>query len=391
MNRIKPYMVQFSKTRNYERLDIPTLEFAGRCKETLHTYNSDTPQDNARYEFIGSYDALMSLGCVEAQMLDVGKSGKKNREFFNTQKLTDNRFRLELIHADPAEIGAALKAANVIGRTTFPTFIRHDPVSAALAKASALIERYPTNLHSRLYSGLCDSAGNGWQLIESFPWLAVRVFVLDDDTAARGRGLVRRGAKLREIAEAAKMAMCFKRFLPKATDHFMPLSDLLSRHTDIVSRHCPEREKQQVSWLSFIAKAYESGEEDFAIWMAVHWSELSKRPYLAGTRQAAGILADWIKACVVEQSISGIKAAHIEGICQAMLIAGHTEAADSLREWWQSVTGAVEAGRPFNKEMPPQTVLRLSGKWHKRVTGDKAAVRTWFDGPKLKLLTAEGA
>lgn len=46
---------------------------------------------------------------------------------------------------------------------------------------------------------------------------------------------------------------------------------------------------------------------------------------------------------------------------------------DNLREWWQSVTGAVVAGRPFNNKMPPQTVLKLSNEWHERAAETRAA------------------
>ena len=351
---------------NCEQLDIQSLEWAGHAKQ----------RGRDRYEFIGEYDALMALGCVSAPMLDVGVSGKKSGAGFRTQKLANDRFRLELYDAKTSPV-----SATAVGTVETTSPARQDPMSLSLAKASALIKRYPPKLRSKLFSGLCNSAGSGWQLIESFPWLA-RVFVLDDEIAAQAQHFVRRGAKLREIAEAAKVPMCFKRFLPKSAHQLMSLADLLSRHADVVSHHCPQKPREQMSWLSIIAKAYESGDEDFAIWVAVHWKELGDSPHW--TRGAVGNMNDWMRACVIEQSTNGIGAAHIEGICQAMLIADRTEAADILRAWWQSVSGAAEAGRPFNNKMAPQTVLKLSEEWHERAAetkvDDVAFPEPWFEG-----------
>ena len=366
MNRGRPIQPKLLRyfLDNYKQLKIPTLDWAAQVKQ----------RDRNLYEFIGEHDALMALGCVTAKMLDVGKSGKKSGPGFSTQKLANGRFRLELNTRNDLKFspvnGAPLETAETI--KTLP--VKQDHMSLSLAKASALVRRYSSKLRPKLYEGMCNSAGNGWQLIESFPWLAVRVLVLEDDIATHARRIVRRGAKLREIAEAAKVPMCFKRFMPKATDRLMDLVDLLSRHINVVSHHCPEGERKQVSWLSAIAKAYESRDEDFAMWVAVHWSELSDEvEYVHRAHQTVADLTDWIGACVIEQSTNGIEAAHIEGICQAMLIADRTEAADNIREWWQSVAGAAEAGRPFNNKMSPQTVLRLSNEWHERAAETKAA------------------
>ena len=79
---------------NCEQLDIQSLEWAGHAKQ----------RGRDRYEFIGEYDALMALGCVSAPMLDVGVSGKKSGAGFRTQKLANDRFRLELYDAKTSPV-----------------------------------------------------------------------------------------------------------------------------------------------------------------------------------------------------------------------------------------------------------------------------------------------
>ena len=67
-----------------------------------------------------------------------------------------------------------------------------------------------------------------------------------------------------------------------------------------------------------------------------------------------------------------------------MLSTRSTEAADSLRTWWQGMNGTAEAGRLFNKEMSPQTVIRLSEEWHERAAVTEAAdvefPEPWYEG-----------
>ena len=318
----------------------------------------------------------------------VGKSGNKSRldlnrvgGWYETQRLANDRFRVEL-HTNDLDIDAVMERAKTISLDTLPAQTQHDSMSSSLAKASALIERYPSKLRTSLYCGLCASNGNGWQLVESFPWLAVRIFVVEDTVSNSARHLVKRGAKLRDIAEAVGVPMCFKRFSPKATDRLMDLSGPLSRNPDVVSHHCPEKEREQVSWLIMMAKAYESGNEDFAIWVAIHWKELSdETPHWVS--RALGDLNDWVRDCSIEQVSHSIEADDVEKIYQAMLSTS-AESAENLRAWWQSITGAAVAGRLFNKAMKPETVLRLSEEWHERAAVTKAAdvefPEPWYEG-----------
>ena len=360
---------------NAEKLDIPALEWAasGRWEEA----GCDV------YEFIGKYDALIALGCAQGHMLAVGKSGKKSGPGYETQRLANDRFRLELKTND-LDIDAVMARAKTINREMLPAPTQHDPMSSCLHKAAALVERYPPTLRAQLCKGLFDSEGNGWQLVESFPWLAVRIFAEQDDAANSARYLVRRGAKLRDLADAVGVPMCFKRFVPKATFRVPELSEFLCRHPDVVSHHCPEQAQRQRSWLSIVAKAYESGNEDFAVWTAIHWESLREEPDSGRIRGVVEDLNDWVRACAIEHASRSIEVDDIEKIHKAMLSTRGAESADSLRKWWQGMSGTVEAGRLFNKEMSPQTVLRLSEEWHERAAVTEAAdvefPEPWYEG-----------
>ncbi len=184
---------------------------------------------------------------------------------------------------------------------------------------------------------MLDTKGNGWQLVESFPWLAVRIFT---DEANESRHLVRRGAKMRDIADAVGIPMCFKRFHPKATFYVAELSGLLCRHPDVVSHHCPKGINPQSSWLSIIAKARESGNEDFAIWTAIHCEALGDDS-AHWIRIALEDLNDWIKACASERASCSIEEDDIEKIHTAMLSTCGAEAAESLQQWWQGLSGTA--------------------------------------------------
>ncbi len=375
MSHVKPNLAQYVGHADMEvtKLPFPTLEWAARGR--FHHW----PEECYWFEFIGKHDALIGTGVAQNYMLAVGRSGKKSGPGYNTQRLANDRFRLEL-HTDHSDLEALISQRPTIGKRK--EVAQHDTMSSYLQKVVSLIERYPPKLRPQLYGGLCNSGGNGWQLIESFPALAVRIFVVEDDIGNSARHLVGRGAKLRDIAKAANVPMCFKRVAPKATSKLKGLFELLSRYPEVVSHHCPEQERRQCSWLSVIAKANESGDEDFAIWVAIRWEELGDSPHWM--REAVGDLNDWVRACGIAQAASGIKADDVEKICQAMLIARSVESADSLRQWWRGTSRAAEAGRPFNNKMSPPTVFRLSEEWHLRAAGTKAAdvafPEPWYEG-----------
>jgi len=308
MSAVKPILPRLFD--DCEKLNIPALEWAGRVEDGCY-YG---------YEFIGKRDALIATGLAQHHMLAVGISGKKHGSGYRVQILANDRCRLE-IYVAPPDIESVIRKAKTIKPSALPVPVvaQHDPLSSSLQKVGALINRYPSKLRTSLYSGLCASGGNGWQLVESFPWLAVRIFVVEDNVGNAARQLVQRGAKQRDIAEAVNVPMCFKRFVPRSTERLMDLADLLSRHPDVVSHHCPEKEKKQFTWLSFIAKAYESGNEDFAIWAGIHWESLSDEPYAHWGRHAVGNLNDWVRDCSIEQVSRNIEDEDVEKIYQAML------------------------------------------------------------------------
>ena len=189
--------------------------------------------------------------------------------------------------------------------------------------------------------------------------------------------LVRQGAKTRAIAEVVDVPMSFKRFIPKVSDRLLKHHEVLARHPNVVSHHCPSKPADQGSWLTNFGKALSSGSEDFAFWIAVHWQDLHERePSLKIIRSTVCDLRDWVRACVVQSIGSGV-----DSMCQ---IINDRDLALGIEKKWQSYADLAEAGKPFNKEMALQTVLKLSDEWHERQS-EKAAAdvefpQEWYAG-----------
>ena len=138
---------------DYERLDIPTLEWAGRV----------LAHDGYRYELIGLSTALTALGVIEDPMLTVGCSGRKSGTDlqgvrFVTEKLAGARFRLCLIippdiHARVVQKGSLAQLLN--GTPVTPRELPspparlpavtngYDSFSESLMQAGALVRKFP--------------------------------------------------------------------------------------------------------------------------------------------------------------------------------------------------------------------------------------------------------
>ena len=362
--RIQPNLLcANSSNLNPEVLNISGLEWAGHGSRG----------DSHRYELIGHHDALLALACVEPHMLAVGLSRKKQGEGYKTQTLVNDRFRLELWRDFKLDEVALKPTQKNVSKAR-----EHDAISYGLHEAAVLVAKYPKELRADLSAGLCTSGGNGWQLLQSFPWLAVRVFAFDDRSAKEARALVRQGAKTREIAEIVDVPMSFKRFIPKVSKQLLKHHEVLARHPNVVSHHCPSKPAQQGSWLTNFNKALSSGSEDFALWVAVHWKDLREREAnLQAVRSVVCDLRDWVRACVVQN----IGTERIESVCHMI---NDEDVIESLQGWLESNSYLAEAGKPFNKEMALQTVLKLSDEWHERQSGIEAAdvdfPEEWYAG-----------
>ncbi len=164
----------------------------------------------------------------------------------------------------------------------------------------------------------------------------------------------------------------------------MKVSDLLYRYPEIVSHHCPETYQRQGTWLGCVETARESGDDDFAAWVAVHWESLDDSDYAFRTRQAVSNLNDWIRAGAIEEALGSIGTVDVETFHKAIMTTGSAELADTFTRWWQAHSNLVAAGRRFNKEMAPSTVLKLSEEWHDRTVVSKAAdvefPEPWYEG-----------
>lgn len=250
----------------------------------------------------------------------------------------------------------------------------YDAMTRCMANISTLVGRYHYKLRPDLHRGLGMTGGNGWQLLESFPWLAARIFLIDDDPAKAARDLAGRGARIRDVAQAAGVPMCFRRFGPKATRRLLDTYELLSQHPKLVSHHCPAELRRQVSWLRVIATARENGHDEFAIWTAVHWESLSDEDRLPHRiMDSVGNIGDWIRADSQARAQSSISKTDIEKISMAMVSTGDSKAAAKIQDWWHDLGEPVTASRSFNVNMSPRTVLRLSDEWHERAAVAKAA------------------
>ena len=103
MSHVKPNLAQYVGHADMEvtKLPFPTLEWAARGR--FHHW----PEDCYWFEFIGEHDALIATGVAQCYMLAVGKSGKKSGPGYSTQRLANDRFRLQL-HTDQSDLETLL-------------------------------------------------------------------------------------------------------------------------------------------------------------------------------------------------------------------------------------------------------------------------------------------
>ena len=89
---------------------------------------------------------------------------------------------------------------------------------------------------------------------------------------------------------------------------------------------------------------------------------------------------DWVRAGVVQR----IGSENVDSICQ---ITNDEELISGIEQWWEGYSDLAEAGKPFNKDMSPQTVIKLSDEWYERQAVKRAAdvefPEPWYDGGKV--------
>ena len=72
---------------------------------------------------------------------------------------------------------------------------------------------------------------------------------------------------------------------------------------------------------------------------------------------------------------------NVHSVCQIICDKDVTE---FINKKWQGYADLAEAGKPFNKEMSLQTVLKLSEEWHERQSVKEAAdvefPQEWYEG-----------
>ena len=213
MNRIRPNLLSDGINGDCETLNLPNIEWAGKIRTG----------DEARYEFIGKESVLLNLGLAQPTTLAVGSSGVKDvadehGSRCRVQRLTDERFRLEFQLVNENEIRAI---DTILAQLQFahgiPEFSNGRPAETADMEASlktlnVIINKYPMSARKGLSEALLAYGRNGWQLLESFPCLAVCVFTTTSYKVRDAHKMIRDGARLRDIAEHVGILMSFKRF-----------------------------------------------------------------------------------------------------------------------------------------------------------------------------------
>ncbi len=270
MNRIRPNLLSDPRDGDCETLKLPNIEWDGRKLEG----------DEARYEFIGRESVLLNLGLAQPTTLAVGSSGVKDvadehGSRCRVQRLTDERFRLEFQLVNENEI---LTIDTILAQLQFahsiPEFSKTKPAETAGMEASlktlnVIINKYPMSARKGLSEGLLAYGRNGWQLLESFPWLAVCVFTTTSYKVRDAHKMIRDGERLRDIAEHVGIPMSFKRFRSGVCSKTLEkIKPLLYAHPEIVSHHCPKVLSKQRAWIMTIYKALQNNGEEFALWAA---------------------------------------------------------------------------------------------------------------------------
>ena len=305
MNRIRPNLLSDVIDGDCETLNLPNIEWAGKIRTG----------DEARYEFIGEEAALLNLGLAKPPMLAVGSSGRKDvadehGSRCRVQRLTNERFRLEFQLMNLAEIQSVdMMLAQIQYAHNVPEFSKGKPAKTADMEASlktlnAIIKKYPMSARKGLSEGLFAYGRNGWQLAESFPWLAVCVFTTTSYKVRDAHKMIRDGERLRDIADHVGIPMSFKRFRPGVcSKRLAKIKPILYPHPEIVSHHCPKVLAKQRAWIRTIFKALQSGGEEFALWAAVHWKEIPGR--YNDIPEAVNDIGDWVKAGMIARARDG--------------------------------------------------------------------------------------
>ncbi len=379
-----------------EVLNIAGIAWAARQRSYREC---DGDPRRHRYEFIGPYTAFLVAGLADRKTLATDKSGEKCTKTPDGSTITINCFTNDVVRAylwltdgdaDALDerIARAINADTLPQLPAKPVSNTRDPMTTELQKLEKLVEPFPAKMRVDIYRGISESGGNGWQLLESFPWLAVRAYIFGGETALLARDLIKRGTRTRDIAAEVGLPMAFKRFVPGSMQRLMPVHELLNRNTQLVSHHCPQGKVKQNRWLRAIDRAAQSGDEEFAVWTAIHWLDEG----LGGEaiHKVITELTDWVSAGTHEQVADTVGRSNLE-LLYANLKARHqTEAAEAIKSWLDEGRNTAPAGRLFNRFMAPLTVHQLSEEWHVRIAEKKASKTNqvfpepWLPGATLE-------
>lgn len=104
-----------------------------------------------------------------------------------------------------AQFPTPVRSGGGRGRAVRP---RLDPLTQCMTGIKSIVGRYPQKMRAELHRGMGMTGGNAWQILDAFPWLAVRMFLVDDEKAKSAREMATNSASLREIAAAVEVPMC---------------------------------------------------------------------------------------------------------------------------------------------------------------------------------------
>lgn len=253
-----------------------------------------------------------------------------------------------------------------------------------------LIRRYPIQYRGGLYKLLCIEGERAWQLAETFPALALYVYLIVHDQHKKAVlcEMVRDGAKLKDIARTANVPMSFRNFPPATLNALCSKAgNLLLKKPRLIDSHAPATVPKIKAWLQAISIAYgKTKNVDFAKWTARNAMKLGH------FREATSLIqdiSDFVRAGEANALIRQIDRKQYELIRELEDIKGN----QTFRNDQALFQEDPLIYRPFNSYLAPHTLKALSDEWHEavaRIEAEKIQFPDpWFSGGKIRDYTIE--
>jgi len=248
-----------------------------------------------------------------------------------------------------------------------------------------LIRRYPIKYRQDLFKHLCIEGERAWQLADVFPALALYVYLILDEPAEKSElsAMVREGAKLKDIARAARVPLGFRHFPPATLNALCSKAgSLLSNHPRLIDNHAPATVPKMRAWLGAINSAYHKTENiEFVKWTARNALKLGHFREVASLIQD---ISDFVKAGEVNALIRQVDQKQYALIKKLESLKSNY----ALMENPELFQEDPLIHRPFNPYLAARTLKALSDEWHEAVAKIEAEKvqfpDPWYSGGKIR-------